>query len=253
MARKTAAEREREEGRKRKLEHERENFTTKEDKIERGERLASWDATDEEKMLYAESIIPDGARRLSDADLTEFRGRFIAGWLCDSKGIHYGLCDGSNKFKGTLDIPGYSSCVCWEPTVDELVKLLKGTTLINEFTAISVLKKYLMDNVMEINMRFRQGLCILDLELNDRTYTSSQWGTEATVISDAAKWVKSVISEENQVVYKCCETCRSFNLEVGKQPDGIGWERSECEEGIISQCAEFDYTKVSCDEWGRIV
>lgn len=51
---------------------------------------------------------------------------------------------------------------------------------------------------------------------------------------------------------RCCENCKHFNLEVGTQPDGIGWERVECELGNINQCMECDYTKVLCQDWEKL-
>jgi len=50
---------------------------------------------------------------------------------------------------------------------------------------------------------------------------------------------------------RSCESCKHFYLETGKQPDGLHWERVECEIGVISQCMEADYTKLSCDEWEK--
>ena len=69
----------------------------------------------------------------------------------------------------------------------------------------------------------------------------------------------SVLSAMNQVwteMQQCfnarsCENCVHFNLEVGTQPDGLGWERSECENGIAVQCMEYDYTKMLCQDWEK--
>lgn len=48
---------------------------------------------------------------------------------------------------------------------------------------------------------------------------------------------------------RTCENCKYFNLETGKQPDGLSWEKIECEQGTISQCMEADYSVLSCKHW----
>ncbi len=111
---------------------DRELNDSKEDKIERARRLPSWKATDEEKSLLALSMIPAGARRLLSGDLAEFKGSFIAGWLCDSQYVCYGICDGKNH-NGALSIPHYSLCISWEPTIEETLRYLGNSTLARDY------------------------------------------------------------------------------------------------------------------------
>ena len=64
-------------------------------------------------------------------------------------------------------------------------------------------------------------------------------------------YVSGFQTAQEEFKKRCCENCKHFNLEVGKQPDGLHWERSECEMGMAVQCMEYDYTKMLCQEWEK--
>jgi len=104
----------------------REQCKTKDDILSHVRRYPSWRVSDEDKMLLANSMIPEGAKQLYNNDLNEYRGFLIAGWLKDSQCIVYGLCNRANNWTDSLQISGYSLSVSWEPTKEELSKLIKG-------------------------------------------------------------------------------------------------------------------------------
>ena len=132
MSRKSKRDIERDEQRKIEISCARENCKTKEDIISHAKKYASWEVSNEDKMLLAESMIPKGAKRLYKNDYAEYRGVFIAGWLGDSQCIEYGFCDGSRSHNDVLCIPHYSFYVCWKPTLEEMLILFRGTSLIEE-------------------------------------------------------------------------------------------------------------------------
>jgi len=131
MARKSKRDIEREEQRKIEITCARENCRTKEDIVSHAKKYASWEVSTEDKMLLAESMIPDGARRLYAKDCSEFKGVFIAGWLGDSQCVEYGFCNGNREYSDVLCVPHYSFYVCWKPTLKEMQKLFKGTSLVD--------------------------------------------------------------------------------------------------------------------------
>jgi hypothetical protein len=66
-------------------------------------------------------------------------------------------------------------------------------------------------------------------------------------IADALDY--AIIKTQQEYENRSCENCKYFNLEIGTQSDGLGWEKVECEQGIINQCMEADYTLLSCTKW----
>ena len=125
-------EKQQKEARLAKIKHEREQCITTEDIVAHAEKYASWEVSTEDKMLLAESMIPKGAKRLYAEDFKDYAGVFIGGWLGDSQYKKYGFCDGTNKNDNTLRIHGYSFYVAWKPTLQEMIGLMAGTTLVEK-------------------------------------------------------------------------------------------------------------------------
>jgi len=160
-----------------------------------------------EKKDLAVSMIPKGARRLMEKDYEEFKNSLVAGWLCDSQCVEYGICDGRNGWDNSLSMPLYKACVTWEPTLEETMKYLGRNKLADTYSDLefatrvigdqNAMKLFISSNSDEMNIKFKYNVCIVSVRRGSNTYTSPGWDIESKALSGAIEWIVTLKNNQD--------------------------------------------------------
>ncbi len=64
-----------------------------------------------------------------------------------------------------------------------------GPTCVAYDTICRVLKLFIMENSIDFDMKFRQGVCIAEVQTDSKTYHSGHWCSEIETLMYTAHWV----------------------------------------------------------------